>query len=168
MLNYANLNDIEFEYLCMDVLSQMLGIKLQRFGSGSDGGIDLTDDSYRKNIVVQVKHYIRTDNSGLLRSLRAEIKKIDELKPKKYYVCCSKELTPQVKEQIYAMFSDYMESTANIISLTEIDDFLCKEENAEILRKHFKLWLESTSILTNSSPITIPRMLSRKCLLSAR
>ena len=150
MLNYANLNDIEFEYLCMDVLSQMLGIKLQRFGSGSDGGIDLTDDSYRKNIVVQVKHYIRTDNSGLLRSLRAEIKKVDELKPKKYYVCCSKELTPQVKEQIYAMFSDYMESTANIISLTEIDDFLCKEENAEILRKHFKLWLESTSILTNA------------------
>ena len=46
MLNYANLNDVEFEYLCMDVLSKMLGVKLQRFGSGRDGGIDLTDDSY--------------------------------------------------------------------------------------------------------------------------
>ena len=69
MLNYANLNDVEFEYLCMDVLSKMLGVKLQRFGSGRDGGIDLTDDSYRKNIIVQVKHYIKTDNSGLLRSL---------------------------------------------------------------------------------------------------
>lgn len=149
MLNYANLNDVEFEYLCMDVLSKMLSVKLERFGSGRDGGIDLTDDSYRKNIIVQVKHYIKTDNSGLLRSLRAEIEKVNELKPKKYYVCCSKELTPQIKAQIFEMFSDYMESTANIITLTEIDDFLCKEENAEVLRKHFKLWLESTNILTN-------------------
>lgn len=57
MLNYANLNDVEFEYLCKDVLSKMLGVQLQRFASGKDGGIDLTDDVHKKNIVVQVKHY---------------------------------------------------------------------------------------------------------------
>lgn len=55
MLNFPNLNDVEFEYLCKDVMSRKLGVKLQRFGEGRDGGVDLTDDAYRKDIVVQVK-----------------------------------------------------------------------------------------------------------------
>ena len=149
MLNYANLNDVEFEYLCKDVLSKMLGVQLQRFASGKDGGIDLTDDVHKKNIVVQVKHYIKTDTNGLIRSLENEIEKVKKLQPKQYYVCCSKELTPDKKLQIYSMFSDFMESTANIITTIEIDDFLRNQENASILRDHFKLWLESTNILTD-------------------
>lgn len=47
------------------------------------------------------------------------------------------------------LFSDYMGSTANIITLIEINDFLDQPENADILRKHFKLWIESTNILTD-------------------
>ena len=45
MLNFSNLNDVEFEYLCKDVMSRMLDVKLHRFGRGRDGGIDLTDDA---------------------------------------------------------------------------------------------------------------------------
>lgn len=149
MLNFSNLNDVEFEYLCKDVMSKMLGKKLQRFGVGRDGGIDLTDDAYRKNVIVQVKHYIKTDVTGLLTSLKKEIAKVKANHPKKYYICCSKELTPQNKQDIYAMFSGYMESTANIITLIEISDFLDRPENADILHKHFKLWIESTNILTD-------------------
>lgn len=149
MLNFSNLNDIEFEYLCKDVMSRMLGENLQRFGKGRDGGIDLTDDVHRKTVIVQVKHYIKSDFAGLLSALRKEVPKVQKNNPKKYYVCCSKELTPQNKRDIYTMFSDYMESTNNIICITEISDFLEEEQNADILRKHFKLWIESTSILTS-------------------
>ena len=42
MLNYANLNDMEFEALCRDVMERMLGVSLRRFGPGKDGGVDLT------------------------------------------------------------------------------------------------------------------------------
>lgn len=149
MLNFSNLNDVEFEYLCKDVMSRKLDVKLQRFGEGRDGGVDLTDDAYRKNIVVQVKHYIKTDVIGLLSALRKEVSKVEKNNPQKYYVCCSKELTPKNKSDIYEMFSNYMESTDNIISITEINDFLAEEKNADILRKHFKLWIESTNILTS-------------------
>lgn len=149
MLNFSNLNDIEFEYLCKDIMSRMLDVKLQRFAAGRDGGIDLTDDSYGKNVIVQVKHYVKTDVAGLLTSLKKEITKVKSNRPKKYYVCCSKELTPSNKSEIYEMFSDYMESTENIISLIEISDFLEEEKNGDILRKHFKLWIESTNILTD-------------------
>lgn len=149
MLNFSNLNDIEFEYLCKDVMSRMLGLTLQRFGRGRDGGIDLTDDVYKRTVIVQVKHYIKTDVSGLIAALRNEVSKVKDNNPAKYYVCCSKELTPQNKRDIYDLFSDYMESTNNIISITEINDFLEEECNIDILRKHFKLWIESTNILTD-------------------
>lgn len=149
MLNYANLNDVEFEYLCTDIMSRKLGIELQRFTSGRDGGVDLTDDAYQKNIVVQVKHYVKTNVSGLITSLSKEVAKVKKLNPQQYYVCCSKELTAENKSDIYKLFSNYMDSTANIITLIEIDDFLSKPENADVLHKHFKLWIESTNILTD-------------------
>ena len=146
MLNFANLSDLEFEYLCKDVMSATLKVRLERFGPGRDDGVDLTDDAYQKNIVVQVKHYIATDVRGVIASLKKEVPKVQALNPEQYYVCCPKELTPQNKQEIYALFQDYMDSTANIITLIELNDFLEKEENAEILRRHFKLWLESTNI----------------------
>ena len=148
MLNFSNLNDLEFEALCKDVMSRKLKRTLQRFGPGRDGGIDLTDDAYRRSTIVQVKHYTKSGFSSLLTSLKAEIPKVKKNKPKKYYVCCSTELTPDNKRDIYLLFSDYMESTNNVISLTEINDFLEDAANADILRKHFKLWLSSTNVLT--------------------
>lgn len=58
------------------------------------------------------------------------------------------------------MFSDYMESTENVISLIEISDFLEEEKNGDILRKHFKLWIESTNIFTNDICIDSDVLLS--------
>ena len=81
MLNYTNLNDVEFEYLCNDIMSKKLGIELQRFTSGRDGGIDLTNDAFYKNIIVQVKHYVKTDVDGLIRSLSKEVSKVEKMKP---------------------------------------------------------------------------------------
>ena len=148
MLNYANLNDVEFEYLCQDIMSKKLKVKLRRFAAGRDGGIDLKNDNFlNKSIVVQVKHYPKTDVSGLVSSLKKEIPKVKEINPDEYYICCSKELSAAKIKEIYEMFTDYMESEANIITINEIDDFLTSSYNIEILRNHYKLWISSTSIL---------------------
>lgn len=147
MLNYTNLNDNEFEDLCEDVMSKKLGVKLRKFAPGKDGGIDLVDSVSSKNIMVQVKHYISTSVSGLISSLKKELPKVKKQNPKQYYVCCSKELTPQNVQEIYEIFKDYMDSDANIISLIEIEEFLQKPENIDVLKKHYKLWIDSTNIL---------------------
>lgn len=147
MLNYGNLNDVEFEYLCQDIMQSKLNTVLHKFARGKDGGIDLADNVHTKNIIVQVKHYMNSSADQLIASLRKEVSKVDELTPKQYYICCSKELSPQKVDEIYNLFSGYMDSPSNIITLNEIDDFLADPANIEILKKHFKLWIESTGIL---------------------
>lgn len=128
-------------------MSRKLSLHLERFGPGRDGGIDLADDADKRNIIVQVKHYIKTDVQGLIRSLKKEVSKVEEISPNQYYVCCSKSLTPDNKKYIYKLFSKFMDSTKNIITELELNEFLEASENTDILRKHFKLWLDSTNIL---------------------
>ena len=149
MLNYANINDVEFEYLCKDIMESKLNTTLRRFSAGKDGGIDLTDDVTTHRIVVQVKHYIETTQDQVVRSLQKEVEKVKALHPEQYYICVSKSLSESNIKSIYKMFSDYMESAYNIVTLIEINDFLKAEDNIEILKKHYKLWLCSTGILEN-------------------
>lgn len=130
-------------------MSKKLSLRLERFGPGCDGGIDLVDNACKRNIIVQVKHYIKTSVSGLIQSLKKEVHKVEKISPKQYYICCSKSLSPENKKQIYEMFSRFMKSTENIITELELNEFLEAPENIDILRKHFKLWLDSTNILVD-------------------
>ena len=41
MYNFNNLCDFEFEILCKDIMQKKLGIKLQTFQKGRDGGLIL-------------------------------------------------------------------------------------------------------------------------------
>lgn len=52
MFNYKNLCDYEFEILCKDIMQKKLGVPLQIFARGRDGGIDITDDTVSKNVVI--------------------------------------------------------------------------------------------------------------------
>ena len=139
MLNYGNLNDVEFEYLCQDIMQSKFNTVLHKFAIGKDGGIDLTDNVHTKNIIVQVKHYMRSSADQLIASLRQEVSKIDKQAPKQYYICCSKELSPQKVEKIYNLFSDYMDSPSNIITL-----ILCYIQNLYKTKKNFMQCVENS------------------------
>ena len=147
MLNYANLNDMEFEALCKDIMERMLGVPLRRFGPGKDGGVDLTDDVSAKAVVVQVKHYRNSSTDQLVRSLKNELPKVKKLKPQKYYICCSRNLGVENVRVLYEHFRAYMDSDRHIVTLIEIDAFLHQEANRDILKRHFKLWLDDTGLL---------------------
>lgn len=147
MLNYANLNDVEFEALCNDIMERKLKTSLRRFAPGRDGGVDLTDDVSTKSVVVQVKHYRNSTTDQLVRSLKNELSKVISLSPKQYYICCSRELSAANINELYQHFQSYMASDRHIVTLNEIDDFLKQYANRDILKKHFKLWLDDTGIL---------------------
>lgn len=83
----------------------------------------------------------------MLSSLKKETTKVQELNPNEYYVCCAVRLTPGNKSEIFKLFSNYMKGSGNIMSLNDIEEYLQNSENMDIVRKHYKLWLESTNIL---------------------
>ena len=70
MLNYANLSDVDFEDLAKDVMEQKLGIELQSFARGRDGGIDMVDDVGQCGHLIQVKHYYKSNFSNLKSVLK--------------------------------------------------------------------------------------------------
>lgn len=148
MFNYRNLDDVEFEELCKDIMQRKLDIELRTFRKGVDGGIDLQDNGKGNNIIVQVKHYINSRYSNLLNTLKKELEKVKKLNPNQYYVCCALELTPAQTNEVYELFQDYMNSKANIIDLKYIDSFLQEEKNKDVVKKHFKLWLSASNILS--------------------
>ena len=148
MLEYRNLSPLEFEYVCQDIMQAMLQIPLRRFAPGKDGGIDLVDDLSNPGVIVQVKHYINSPYAALKQALKAELPKIRKQNPKQYFICCSQQLSPRQTKEIYQIFTEYMPSERNIVSLLEIDRFLCDPQNSGLLRKHFKLWLSATNILS--------------------
>ncbi|PGB04694.1 restriction endonuclease [Bacillus toyonensis] len=150
MFDYANLSANEFEIICSDILSRELGVELRHFSPGRDGGVDLTESPTKRNVVVQVKHYIKSDNSKLIASLKKELEKLKGMVPKPgaYYICTSKDLPAEKIKEIREIFSDYMDSDKYIFTKNELDDFLTKESNQDILRKNFKLWLVADQVLT--------------------
>ncbi|MBO4679996.1 MAG: restriction endonuclease [Lachnospiraceae bacterium] len=140
-LNYNNIDPTEFEALARDVMSRKLGVSLNRYGAGKDGGIDLSDDACNPTIIVQCKRY--DSSSSATDTLVKERAKIDKYGPslKQYYVFTSTSLLPQQIAKIRDAFGSYMASDDNIIYNEKIEDFFNEAKNADIMEKHLKLFV---------------------------
>ena len=144
---FSTLNDKDFEILVRDLLSKELNIEFQHFKSGKDNGIDLRySTSYDNEIIVQAKHYLKSGYKQLIRDFKnRELKKVIQLKPKRYIVAISTELSPQQAEEIKEIFKPYIKSVNDIFWNQRLNSLLRKFEEVE--RQHFKLWFSSTNVL---------------------
>ncbi len=149
MYNLSILNDKEFEILCKDILESELKISFQNFKSGADKGIDLRSCRDQENqIVVQAKHYSRTSFSKLkLKLQKGELPSIKKLKPKpkRYILMTSLDLSVGNVDEIVKVMSPYIKTSDDVYGGTRIQQLIVKHKKIE--RKHFKLWLTSTSVL---------------------
>lgn len=147
MLNFSNLTAYEFELLAKDIIEKELNTKLRSYAQGRDNGIDIR--GYISNdIIIQVKHYINSSFSDLRTTLRKELPKIEKLKPKRFMIVTSFNLTPSNEDEIFEIFKDFMSSKKDIVDINFLNSFLENENNIEILRAHNKLWLTSTNVLS--------------------
>jgi hypothetical protein len=146
MTNYdfLSLSYFEFEELVKDLLSAELETSFESFADGADGGIDLrcfhNDD---RSTIVQCKRYKKV--SDLLNVLKDEIEKVKLLKPARYIIATSIDLTPKQKDSIRGLFYPYILSPADIITRKAINALLRKHPGIE--KNHFKLWINSTAVL---------------------
>jgi adenylate kinase family enzyme len=142
------LNDKEFEALSVDLLGVLYGCRIERFKPGKDAGVDgrwfISEDH---EAIVQCKHWMRSGYERLLKHLsKVEKPKLEKLKPHRYILVTSIELSRKNKQQITAALAPYIRSESDVFGREDIDDLLAK--NTDIEKRHYKLWLSSAAVLT--------------------
>lgn len=134
----------EFEDLARDLLQKKDGIFIESFTTGRDGGIDLRYASDNgKNTIVQAKRY--KSYPSLLAVLKKEVPKVEKIKPNRYVLVTSVELTPGNKNEIKEMFAPYIKDTSDILGRNDLNNLL--NQFPDIEKQHHKLWLGSTAVL---------------------
>lgn len=147
--DFSKLNDREFEALGASIMENILAKRVEIFKSGRDGGVDGRFwIGKSKEGIIQCKHYISTPYTTLISKLKSEeLAKVKKLKPAKYIFITSKKLSRQNKQEIKAIFHPFIISEVDIYGYEDLNDFLSKKENQDIVERNYKLWITSTSVL---------------------
>lgn len=143
--DFQSLSSYDFELLARDLIQAELGVRLESFAPGPDGGIDFRFKAKKDDVlVVQCKHY--TDFNTLYRTLkRDEAPKVHRLKPKRYVLALSTPLTPKRKDSIFELFNPYCTTTTDILGRADLNNLLGRHTSVE--QSHMKLWLTGEPML---------------------
>lgn len=144
---FDNLSDMEFSELCRDLLAKREGLELFLSPEGRDGGIDIWRAGLgdTPDLVVQCKHYVKSPKSVLLAKLKAELRKVHVINPKRYVIVASQSLTLANKAMLKRHFASYIKTPDDILGAEDINDLLAQHQEVE--HKHYKLWLPSSAVL---------------------
>lgn len=145
---FSTLNDKEFEEISKDLLNAKFNLGLQSFRAGQDKGIDIRLSTPKNNnaIVVQVKHYINSGYTQLKSKIKnEELSKVKSLKPDRYILVTSIDLTATQKDELKGILVPYSQNSNDIISQKDLNDYI--KEFPSIERQYYKLWLSSLNIL---------------------
>ena len=143
--DFHQLSPHDLEHLVRDLLQALWSERLESFKTGRDGGIDLRYASGPRNLIVQVKHYVRTGFAGLIRDLKKEGAKIAELTPSRYVVVTSVPLSPANKTKIVGTVSSAPLVAADVFGQGDLNNLLGCYPAIE--QRHPKLWLTSRAVL---------------------
>ncbi|MGY0393305.1 nSTAND3 domain-containing NTPase [Bizionia sp. KMM 8389] len=147
--DFSKLNDREFEALGASIIENILTKRVEIFKSGRDGGVDGRFwIGKTKEGIIQCKHYIATPYTTLIYKLKKEeLAKVKKLKPAKYIFITSKKLSRPNKQEIKAIFHPYILNESDIYGYEDLNTFLSKKENQDIVERNYKLWITSTTVL---------------------
>ncbi|WP_052573433.1 hypothetical protein [Haloferula sp. BvORR071] len=145
--DFTQINDKELESLVVDLLSDLLGVRFERFKSGRDGGVDgRYFVSEKMEVVLQTKHYFTSGVAKLINVLeRQEKAKVEKLKPTRYLLATSCKLSRSDKSKIFQTLKPYIVSENDIFGAEDLNDLLRRFPNIE--KAHNKLWMSSTALL---------------------
>ncbi|GEC07181.1 hypothetical protein SSP24_48360 [Streptomyces spinoverrucosus] len=142
----GRLTDHDFEVVCRDLFSDILGVPLEIFPRGRDRGIDLRHTGPAGTTIVQCKHWPRATQKTLIgRLIKDELRKVRVLAPDRYIVATTVGLTVDGKEKLRSAFAPYVRSTGDLYGVDEIVAELLRRP--DLVRRHFRLWLSSTAVL---------------------
>lgn len=147
--DFSRLNDKEFEVLCTDLIGAREKITFERFKAGPDEGVDGRHfTSTKAEWILQAKHWVSTSFSQLVRHIRnSEAAKVGKLNPERYILVLSHKLSRANKAQITDILGAHASCRVDIYGREDLNDLLAEHPTVE--RRHFKLWISSSSVLTS-------------------
>jgi adenylate kinase family enzyme len=147
--DFKTLNDKEFEALCVDLLSESLGQKFERFKAGKDAGVDgrfFANDG--KEAILQCKHWANTPINQLITEIKnKEKKKVDRLAPARYFLAISNPLSRADKKLLFDALAPHVKSESDILGCEDLNDLITTYQHIE--QRHYKLWLHSANVLSH-------------------
>lgn len=145
MYDFRTLSPLDFEDLVRDLVQAEFKVRCESFGPGKDLGIDFRFATDRGGSIVQAKHYVNSGADALLRAAKKENRKVAKLNPARYLLATSVSLTPALKTRLQEAMPAAPLALADILGPADLNNFL--GQHPEIEKKHFKLWLASTTVL---------------------
>lgn len=144
--DFRRLSGADFEELVHDLLQADWKTELEIFAGGRDGGIDLRGNDDAGLTIVQCKNYEGSGYAALRAKMRdGELPKIRKHKPNRYVLVTSVDLTVGQKDELFQLLDPWVSTPMDIIGKKELTAKL--EANAEVVRRHHKLWLTSVAIM---------------------
>lgn len=143
--DFHTLSPNDFEMLIHDLLEAEYHWRLEAFGRGRDGGIDLRASTAEGKVVVQCKHYLGSSFSNLRSSARGEVPKMDKEKPDRYLFVTSQNLNRTQKDTLAGDLKPWLSDPVDLLTQADINSLITRHPLVE--QQHFKLWLASTTIL---------------------
>jgi hypothetical protein len=143
--DFHTLSPMDFEILARDLLQAKLGIELQAFAHGPDGGVDLRSSDNGMHTVVQCKHYRGSSFSDLKRAVQKEKDNMDGVNPDKYYLVTSQNLTLNQQQTLVDELAPHVADTSHIFAMLDLNHLLGQYPDIE--RRHFKLWMASAGVI---------------------
>jgi len=141
---FHTLSSRDFEFLSNDLIGAKLNKNVRSFASGRDKGIDGCISEENGSIIIQSKHWENTANSTLISRLKSEeLPKIQKLKPKRYILSVSNDLSVVQFEKLIEIFKPYLKED-DLLDRGKINQLLSIYPAIEI--KHYKLWFSSTNV----------------------
>ncbi len=157
--DFSTLSSDEFELFVRDLLNSeerrwpnnYIFISTPK---GRDRGIDLfcSTPSSEFDTIVQIKHYPKSKYSQLKNKLfhdseneKSELHKVRKIRPDRYILVTSIELTVQQKLDIKEGFNPYIKQLDQIYDRHKLNALLIL--NPEVEKRHYKLYLSSVLAL---------------------
>jgi len=150
--DFSTLNSSDLEELVCDLLNAdniRKGIRYKTFKDGKDKGIDIlhATDQHPFDHIGQVKHFYRTGYNGLLSTLKKdEVSKIQILKPNKFIVATSVDLTVSQTEKIINLFVPYLKAANDVYGKKDLNRLIAT--HPKVLDSHYKLWFSNSNVLS--------------------
>ena len=144
MYDFRQLSPHDFERLVRDLLQAQWSQQFESFKTGRDGGVDLRYARGTDNLIVQVKHYVRTGFAGLTRDLAKEDPKLTNQKPSRYVIATSVPLSPANKAKIVDALPSAPLVVSDVFGQDDLNNLLGLHPTIE--QRHPKLWLTSRAV----------------------